>query len=153
MTQLTPHFSLFEMTRTNVREDNTPSPEVVAALKALCENILEPLRDAIGKPIHVSSGYRSKAVNTAIGGSKTSQHMKGEAADFECFGIPNAELAQKIIDLDLPFDQLILEFYTPGIPQSGWIHCSYRNNGKNGKQVLTALRINGKTVYKPGLCP
>jgi hypothetical protein len=153
MTQLTKNFSVEELTRTSVKADNTPTPEVLEALKALCEHILQPLREALGRPIKVNSGYRSPAVNLAVRGSKTSQHTKGEAADFECPGVANADLAEKIIELGLPFDQLILEFYTPGVPDSGWVHCSHRADGKNRGQVLTALRFEGKTAYKNGLCP
>lgn len=150
---LSPHFTLAELTRTSVKADNTPTPEITAALKALCENILEPVRVKLGKAVKINSGYRSDAVNKAVGGSTTSQHSKGQAADFECPGIANGDLAQMIIDMGLPFDQLILEFYTPGKPDSGWVHCSYRADGKNRGQVLTALKKDGKTVYEKGLCP
>jgi len=152
MTQLTKNFSVAELTRTSVQADNTPTPEILEALQALCDHILQPLRDDLGKPLKINSGYRSPAVNLAVRGSKTSQHCRGEAADFECPGMSNADLANRIIKLYLPFDQLILEFYTPGAPDSGWIHCSYRADGLNRKQILTALRVQGKTVYKNGLC-
>lgn len=153
--KLSPHFTLSEMTRSGTAEkrglDNTPDDAAVESLKALCENVLEPLRVAIGKPMKVNSGYRAPEVNAAVGGSKTSQHCKGEASDVEVMGMPNIELAQKIIDMKLPFDQVILEFYTPGEPNSGWVHVSHKRGGPQRGQVLTAARINGKTVYSEGL--
>ena len=85
----------------------------------------------------------------AVGGSSKSQHCKGEAVDIECPGTSNYQVAKWIEDT-LDFDQLILEFYTPGIPDSGWVHVSYKSEG-NRKSVLTAMKENGKTVYKPGL--
>ena len=88
-------------------------------------------------------------LNKAIGGSERSQHCKGEAVDIEVPGTSNYEVAKYIRD-NLDFDQLILEFYTPGIPDSGWVHVSYKSEG-NRKQVLTALKEDGKTVYKPKL--
>lgn len=153
--KLSPHFSLSEMTRSGTAEkrglDNTPDEAALEALKSLCENVLEPLRVDIGKPMRVNSAYRAPEVNAAVGGSKTSQHCKGEAADVEINGMPNGDLAQKIIDMGLPFDQLILEFYTPGEPNSGWVHVSHKKDGPQRGQVLTAARIDGKTVYSEGL--
>lgn len=155
--KLSDHFTLSEMTRSGTAEkrglDNTPDNAAIEALKALCENVLEPLRVEIGKPIRVNSAYRAPEVNAAVGGSKTSQHCKGEASDVEIDGMPNIELAQKVIDMGLPFDQLILEFYTPGEPNSGWVHVSHKLNGEQRGQVLTAARVNGKTVYSTGLNP
>jgi hypothetical protein len=84
-----------------------------------------------------------------VGGSKTSDHCQGQAADIEIPGVPNAQLAQWIQE-NLEFRQLILEFYTPGIPDSGWVHVSY-DPADLKKQVLTATKQNGKTVYLPGL--
>ena len=98
----------------------------------------------------VTSGYRSAKLNAAIGGSSKSQHSKGEAADFEITGLDNYELAEWIQSFIPEFDQLILEFYTSGDQNSGWIHCSYSRE-KNRKQVLTANKENGKTVYHNGL--
>lgn len=154
--QLSKNFSLRELTQSQHAArhgiDNTPPPEVVENLRALCTAVLQPLREAIGKSITITSGYRSPEVNKAIGGSTTGQHPKGEAADFECFSMDNKALAQKIIDMKLPFDQLILEFYVSGDPNSGWVHVSHRRDGKNRGQVLTASRgPDGKTKYTPGL--
>lgn len=151
--QLTKNFTLNEMTKseTALRHglDNTPGPAEIENLRVLCEQILQPLRDAYKRGIKVNSGFRHPNVNAAVGGSKTSDHCKGQAADIEIPGVPNAELAKYIADY-FDFTQLILEFYTPGVPDSGWVHVSY--DPKNlKKQVMTAMKENGKTVYKPGL--
>jgi hypothetical protein len=130
--------------------DNTPhSDEVVQNLTVLCEQVLQPLRDAYGVGIKVNSGYRSPDVNAAVGGSRTSDHCKGQAADIEIPGVANADLAQYIAD-NFDFTQLILEFYTQGIPDSGWVHVSYDSNNLK-RQVMTAVRQNGRTVYLQGL--
>ena len=150
---LTKNFTLAEMTKseTALRHDmdNTPGEQEIAALKALAENVLQPVRDHFGKGVKVNSGFRHPEVNAKVGGSKTSDHCRGQAADIEIPGIPNAELAAWIRD-NLEFRQLILEFYTPGIPDSGWVHVSFVPED-NKKQVLTATKQNGKTVYLPGL--
>lgn len=151
--QLTENFSLNEMIKseTALRHglDNTPPEDVVDNLRTLCEQILQPLRTAYGRGIKVNSGYRSPDVNAAVGGSRTSDHCKGQAADIEIPGIANADLAAYIAQY-FQFTQLILEFYTPGIPDSGWVHVSYDPNNLK-RQVMTAMRENGKTVYKQGL--
>jgi uncharacterized protein YcbK (DUF882 family) len=150
---LTANFTLAEMTKseTALRHDmdNTPSEAEIANLKALAENILQPVRDHFGKGVKVNSGFRHPEVNAKVGGSKTSDHCQGQAADIEIPGVPNADLAQWIVD-NLDFRQVILEFYTPGVPDSGWVHVSYVA-GDNKKQVLTATKKDGKTVYLPGL--
>jgi len=151
--QLTENFSLAEMIKseTALRNglDNTPGDAEIENLRMLCEQILQPIRTAYGRGVKVNSGFRHPDVNAAVGGSRTSDHCKGQAADIEIPGIPNADLAQYIAD-NFEFTQLILEFYTPGIPDSGWVHVSY-NPDNLKKQVLTAMRENGKVVYKPGL--
>lgn len=154
MTMLTNNFSLHEMIKseTAIRRDmdNTPhSDEVVHNLTVLCEQVLQPLRDVYGVGIKVNSGYRSPDVNAAVGGSRTSDHCKGQAADIEIPGVANADLAQYIAD-NFNFTQLILEFYTQGVPDSGWVHVSYDSNNLK-KQVMTAVRQSGKTVYLQGL--
>jgi len=150
---LTANFSLAEMIKseTALRHDmdNTPGETEIANLKALAENVLQPIRDHFGKGVKVNSGFRHPEVNAKVGGSKTSDHCQGQAADIEIPGVANADLAQWIVD-NLDFRQVILEFYTPGIPDSGWVHVSYVE-GDNKKQVLTAAKQNGKTVYLPGL--
>lgn len=151
--KLTNNFSLEELTKseTALRRglDNTPTVEVVENLKLLAEQVLQPVREHFAKGVKVNSGYRAPEVNAAVGGSKTSDHCMGMAADIEIPGVPNAELAQWI-EANLPYTQLILEFYTPGIPDSGWVHVSY-DPANLKKQSLTAVKREGKTVYLPGL--
>jgi len=153
MTQLTANFSLHELTKSETALrmgfDNTPGDVETESLRLLCENVLQPVRDHFGKGVKVNSGFRSPESNAAVGGSKTSDHCKGQAADIEIPGVPNAELAQWIMD-NLEYTQLILEFYTPGIPDSGWVHVSY-DPGNLKKQELTAMKVAGKTQYVPGL--
>lgn len=154
--KLSPHFTLKELTKSDYAArkgiSNDPPPEVIENLKALCENVLEPLRVAVATPVSISSGYRSPAVNKAIGGNPKGQHPLGEAADFEVFGFDNKLLAEKIISMELPFDQLILELYVPGQPNSGWLHVSHKRNGTNRAEVLTATKAaNGKMAYTKGL--
>lgn len=150
---LSPNFTLAEMTKseTALRHDmdNTPGEQEIAALKLLCEKVLQPVRDHYGKGVKVNSGFRHPEVNAKVGGSKTSDHCRGQAADIEIPGVANADLAQWIAD-NLEFRQLILEFYTPGIPDSGWVHVSYVAED-NKKQVMTATKKDGKTVYLQGL--
>ena len=116
--QLSRNFSLQELIKsdTAIRKgiDNNPNADQIEKLKALCENILQPVRDHFGR-VKVTSGYRSPELCSAIGSSVNSQHAKAEAADFECIGVDNAELADWI-NQNLPYDQLICEFYTPGEP-------------------------------------
>lgn len=131
--------------------DNTPPPEAVENLRALCVNVLQPLRDAMGRAMRVNSGYRGPDANRAVGGSATSQHCKGEAADIEFDGFDNKLLAQKIVEMKLPFDQIVLEFYKPGDPNSGWVHVSHKRDGKQRGEVLRAVSKGGKTVYEKGL--
>jgi zinc D-Ala-D-Ala carboxypeptidase len=150
---LTKNFTLAEMTKseTALRHDmdNTPGEQEIAALKLLAEKVLQPVRDHFGKGVKVNSGFRHPEVNAKVGGSKTSDHCRGQAADIEIPGVANADLAEWIKD-NLEFRQLILEFYTPGIPDSGWVHVSYVAED-NKKQVMTAVKKDGKTVYLPGL--
>jgi hypothetical protein len=153
MTQLTVNFSLHELSKSETALrmglDNTPDDEATENLRLLCEKVLQPVRDHYGKGVKVNSAYRSPESNAAVGGSKTSDHCKGMAADIEIPGVANADLAQFIMD-NLSYTQLILEFYTPGIPDSGWVHVSYDPNNLK-KQELTATKVAGKTQYLPGL--
>ena len=148
--ELSRNFTLSELTKsdTAIRKgiNNNPNAEQIEKLKALCENILQPVRDHFGR-VKVTSCFRSIDLCLAIGSSANSQHARAEAADFECVGVDNAELADWI-KRELPYDQLILEYYTPGEPNSGWIHCSY-TEGMPRKQFLHAFREEGKTKYKP----
>jgi putative chitinase len=152
--QLSEHFKLSEFTKSETairkRIDNTPGPDHASNLKNVCEKILEPVRKHFNKPVRINSGYRGPALNAAVGGSSKSQHCNGEAIDFEIDGLPNPELA-KWVSENCEFDQIILEFYDPKEgPNSGWVHASYTTKGSNRKQKLTAVTVNGKTVYKPG---
>ena len=139
--KLTENFSLNELTKSQTAErkgiDNTPSTEHQENLKSLCEMILQPIRDHFGQVVSVSSGYRSPELCVAIGSSTQSQHAKGQASDFEIFGVSNKELAD-YIDQNLDYDQLILEYWKgEDEPNSGWVHCSY-TNGNNRKLYLRA---------------
>ena len=110
--------------------------------------VLQPVREHFG-PIAINSGYRGIVLNKAIGGSWKSQHCEGKAADIECPGTGNRHVAEWISE-NCTFDQIILEFHNPEIPDSGWVHVSY-NRGANRMQRLRAIKEDGKTVYKPGL--
>ena len=149
---LTRNFSLLELTKsdTAIRKgiDNEPNADQIDKLKLLCENILQPVRDHFGR-VKVTSGFRSAELCIAIGSSVNSQHARAEAADFEVVGVDNVELFDWIKN-NLEPDQLILEFYTPGEPNSGWIHCSF-TEGTPRKQFLHAYREEGRTKYKPVL--
>jgi hypothetical protein len=149
--QLSTNFSLLELTKSQTAErkdiDNTPSTEHQENLESLCTSILQPVRDHFSRVVSISSGYRSPELCTAIGSKITSQHAKGEAADFEIFGVSNKELADYINE-NLDYDQLILEYWKESDPNSGWVHCSY-TNGSNRKQYLRAYKENGSTKYEP----
>ena len=151
--KLSTNFSLQELTKsdTAIRHDidNTPSLQVIDNLQDLVDNVLQPLREKFG-PVVVTSGYRSPAVNTKIGGSTTSDHCHGYAADFEALGVDNRELALYIQNNGFKFKQLILEFYRDGVPDSGWVHCSFQKDANKG-QVLTAKKVNGRTQYVNGI--
>ena len=151
--KLSKNFSLSEMTKsqTAIRMGlvNNPSEAQTENLRILCERVLQPVRDHFGKVVTVSSGYRDIVLSRAIGSSDKSQHGKGQAADIEIFSIPNNELSDWIKE-NLMFDQLILEYYEPGQPNSGWIHVSYKKDiNLNRKEYLMAIKKNGKTEYKP----
>lgn len=143
---LSPHFTLEEFTKsqTALRRGiiNQPDRLEIRNLKRLAMDILEPVRKNFGRPFAPSSGFRSPALNIAIGSKSTSQHTKGEAVDFEIAGIPNRVVAEWIRD-HLAFDQLILEFHDPGDAMSGWVHVSLKEKN-NRHQVLT---INRKGVW------
>jgi len=148
---LSKSFTLNELTKSQealrLGIDNTPSEEHILNLKILCDNILQPVRDFYGLPVSVSSGYRSPELCEAIGSSRTSQHARGEAADFEIFGVANKDLSDWIVS-NLEYDQCILEFWNINEPNSGWVHCSYSSK-YNRRQYLKAEKVNGKIVYSP----
>lgn len=153
MTQLTEHFTLEELTVSPTAKKlglpNTPTAEHIENMRYCCEKILEPVRAHFGKPVQINSSYRAPAVNKAVGGSKTSQHVNGQAIDFEIPGIDNKAVADWVAD-NLEFDQVILEFYSAGDKNSGWVHASIKKEGGNRKQRLIATKSKaGGTVYKP----
>jgi len=140
--QLTANFSLAELTVTDRNMPNVPNEAEVASLRSLAEMILQPLRDALGKPVRVNSAFRSEAVNRAVGGTATSQHRLGQAADIHVPGMTSVEVAKKIVALGLPFDQVIEEF-------GSWVHVSY--GPRRRRQQLTAVKRSGKPVYVQGI--
>lgn len=158
--QLSTHFSLAEMTASEtakrIGDPNQPDPATLARMQALCAHVLEPVRQHFGRPVRVNSGYRSLRVNRAVGSGGGSQHRKGEAADIEIPGVSNIELARWIRD-NLDFDQLILEAYRPGQPNSGWVHVSWRTENRRGKGgkggVLTMKMGSHGPVYQTGIVP
>ena len=150
--QLSKNLALSEVTRSETAKrkgiSNMPTPEHIENFKKLAEKVFQPIRDHFGKPIRISSGYRSKALNTAVGGSLSSQHCTGEAIDIDMDGtdITNAQIFHFIKD-NLLWDQLIWEFGTDKNPD--WVHVSYESTGKQRKQILVAKRVGGKTTYVP----
>ena len=152
MTKLTEHFALEEMTVSPTAKrlgiPNTPTAEHIENMRYCCEKILEPVRSKFG-PVTINSSYRAPLVNKAVGGSKTSQHVNGQAIDFEVKGVSNKVVADWVAD-NLEFDQVILEFYTAGDKNSGWVHASIKKGGGNRKQRLIATKSKaGGTKYTP----
>ena len=149
--KISQHLNLSELTRSDSAKrngiDNNPTAEHLENFKLLAEKVFEPIRLHFGVPIHISSGYRSKALNDFIKGSLSSQHCKGQAIDIDMdgssSGVTNADVYNFIKD-NLNFDQLIWEFGTDKNPD--WVHVSYTKD-KNRKQKLKAVRSNGKTSY------
>ena len=149
--QISKHLNLAEVTRSDSAKrkgiSNQPTAEHIENFKKLAVNIFEPIREHFKVPILISSGYRSKELNSAIGGSLTSQHCSGEAIDIDMDGsgtISNADVF-KYIKENLNFDQLIWEFGTKDNPD--WVHVSFESTGKQRKQILRATKVNGKTKY------
>ncbi len=152
--KISEHLSLAEVTRSDSAKrkgiSNMPTPEHIENFKKLAKNIFEPIRKHFGVPIMISSGYRSKALNTAIGGSLTSQHCSGEAIDIDMDGTANGVTNKMVFDYiksNLNFDQLIWEFGTKDAPD--WVHVSFETTGKQRKQILRAVKTGGKTAYQP----
>lgn len=133
---LSEHFTLSEFVRSETAErkhiDNTPSPEVVDNLRALCRNVLEPARVSFGAPIYITSGYRCPALNAAVGGKPTSQHLRGEAADLQVQGVHNLKRLYKVIRDHGVFDQLLFESNKSG---AKWIHVSYTSYGNRHQAI------------------
>lgn len=150
--KLTENFTLSELykSQTAIRLgiNNEPKDvEIIENMRQLCINVLQPIRNYYGVPFVPSSCYRSQALNNSIGGVSTSQHSRGQAADIEIPGVSNYDLACFIRD-NINFDQLILEFYVEGKPDSGWVHVSYTNKKQLRREVKT--KSAGKP-YKQGL--
>jgi hypothetical protein len=146
-TQLSNNFTLEELTfsQTAARLGivNVPDAQQINALRDLCVHILQPLRDALGEPVTVSSGFRCPALNRAVYGAPDSQHLLGQAADLQCFGLAPAEFFRRTVALDLPFDQLILE----GGPQAVWVHVSYNAAGCRGQILRATFPPAGGVTY------
>tara|TARA_R110000787_G_scaffold8572_1_gene29005 strand:+ start:585 stop:1043 length:459 start_codon:yes stop_codon:yes gene_type:complete len=146
--KLSKNFSIDELTHSDTAIrlglDNSPTPEQLDCLQELVTYVLQPVRDQFGLVV-ISSGLRGEAVNKAVGGSLTSDHCHGRAADFEVVGVDNKAVAMWIAE-NLQFKQLILEFYDDGVTNSGWIHCSV-DMSNNKKQKLTAQKDGKRTVY------
>lgn len=144
--KLTPHFNLDEFTRSETaarmgRKIEIPEA-VIPNIRLLAETVLEPLRVNLRRSIFILSGYRPPWLNRAVGGSKTSQHMTGQAADIVVSGYTPAQVARRIVDLGLPFDQVILEF-------DRWVHVSVAPRPRGS--ILTARKKAGQTLYLPGI--
>ena len=143
--RLSEHFTLEELTRTEVRQfGNTPGAEGVIKLRVLCELVLEPVRFHFAAPVVVTSGYRSPPVNKAVGGNPKSQHPLCEAADFHVIGMDHFSVARWIAK-NLEFDQLILEFVNEA-GTAGWIHCSYVGYRKSRGEILVINRSGRKRI-------
>jgi len=147
--KLSQHLSLSEVIRSESAKRNGISNMPIALhienFKLLAEKVFEPIRTHFGVPIHISSGYRSVELNKCIGGSLTSQHCSGEAIDIDMDGSTSGVTNKMVFDYikdNLEFDQLINEF------DYSWVHVSYESTGKQRKQVLKAVRVNGKTTYQ-----
>lgn len=138
--KLSEHFSLAEFVRSDtaslLKIDNTPPLACVENLKLLCKNVLEPLRNIVKMPVKILSGYRCKELNEAVGGSKHSQHMQGQAADLRVDGQTAGETFSLLLGVGLKFDQLILEKYKDTAPNWGWVHISWAGPEKNRQNIL-----------------
>jgi len=154
--KLSKNFCLAELTKSQTAErmglNNSPNEDQTENLRLLCERVLQPIRDHFDDIVTISSGFRDPILSRKIGSSEKSQHCKGQAADFEIFGTPNNKVADWIKE-NLMFDQLILEYWEPGEPNSGWVHVSYNKDiNLNRKEYLMAIKTEaGKTEYKPVL--
>lgn len=151
--KLSEHLDLSEVIRSESAKrngiSNMPIESHIRNLKLLAENIFQPIRNNFRCPIHISSAYRSIELNRIVKGSLTSQHCTGEAIDIDMDGTPNGVTNKMVFNYikdNLEFDQLIWEFGTNDNPD--WVHVSYESTGKQRKQVLKAIRNNGKTQYK-----
>lgn len=152
MEKISKYVTYQEVTKSNqataLKLANIPNATQLKNLRLVCTNVFDKVREHFGKPIGISSGFRSVELNAKIGGSKTSQHCEGKALDIDgdIFGGINNKLLFFYIKENCIFDQLIWEFGSENAPD--WVHVSY-NEGKNRGQVLRAVKVGGKTIYKP----
>jgi hypothetical protein len=150
--QLSKNLALAEVMRSETAKrkgiSNMPTPEHIENFKKLAENVFQPIREHFGVPIHLSSGYRSAALNKAVGGASSSQHCKGEAIDIDMDGttVTNKQIFEFVRD-NVNFDQMIWEFGTDANPD--WVHVSYNSDGAQRKQILKAVKAGGGTKYLP----
>ena len=148
--KLTQNFTLAEMTASDRAKANNipnePNGEQIEALTLLCLKTLEPVRELVGKPIIVTSGYRSPALNKLVGGSKTSQHLKGEAADIKVEGLTTQQLFETIVNSGVRFDQIIQEF-------GQWVHISFSKSRERRSMIYALRDKNGRVYYKKYLAP
>ena len=150
--QLSKNLALAEVMRSETAKrkgiSNMPTPEHIENFKKLAENVFQPIREHFGVPIHLSSGYRSAALNKAVGGASSSQHCKGEAIDIDMDGttVTNKQIFEFVRD-NVNFDQMIWEFGTDANPD--WVHVSYNSDGAQRKQILKAVKAGGTTKYLP----
>lgn len=152
MEKISKYVTYAEVTKSNqaaaLKLANIPNATQLNNLRLVCTNVFDKVREHFGKPIGISSGFRSVELNAKIGGSKTSQHCEGKALDIDgdIFGGISNKLIFEYIRKSCTFDQLIWEFGSENAPD--WVHVSY-NEGKNRGQVLRAVKVGGKTIYKP----
>ena len=167
MDKISDHISYREAVKSNTATrrgiDNIPDVQELENMKLIAEKVFEPFRKFVKGPIKINSFYRSPELNVAIGGSKNSQHCKGQAIDIDRDGhsLPNNAEIFEYIKNNLDFDQLILENYAPNRvskisgeregPNSGWVHVSYSSIGDNRKEVMRMVKVKGKPKYYKGL--
>lgn len=146
------NFTLNELTVTKTGLANVPGEKEIAALRALVENVLQPIRDHFGKPVTINSAFRSPEVNAASGGAPDSQHLLGRAADIEIPGVRNEDIWHFIVDPKnkIPFDQCIAEHLDATDGAAGWVHVSYSDTQQR-RSAISGVKIGGRTKYVPGL--
>ena len=142
--KITANFSLREMIHSDTAVKhgirNVPNGKHLDNIISLCENVLQPLRDKLGVPVRISSGFRCRALNKAVGGAADSQHTKGEAADIHAQGYTAQQLFDFILSSGIVYDQLIQEF-------DEWVHISYKREGENRNEALLATKKDGQTIF------
>jgi hypothetical protein len=148
--QLSRFFTLAELTRSDTAQregiPNQPAQAQIEQLRAMCSAVLDPLREAVGRPLRVTSGYRGPALNARIGGSATSQHSQGQAADVQAPGLDVLELFKTVIRLGLPFDQVIYEAQSASVK---WVHVSHRPGANRGEIRVAEFNAAGRPTGYP----